>query len=182
MTYHDYKVNKQAIRDLSEGKQTDAVKEFLKRYEIRPRENKKEQSVNQKETTAMADKETQPQEPLQQSEVQQAAQQQQQPQAQQAAQESQGPRYRYNENMVNWEELEKVGISKASLEQQGLLDSMLKGYKTNKLVTPDHPSFRFADSQTGCKALTHPATGRTGGTCHSRHTQGTAVGTSLFRV
>ena len=38
-----------------------------------------------------------------------------------------------NENMVNWEELEKVGISKASLEQQGLLDSMLKGYKTNKL-------------------------------------------------
>ena len=49
MTYHDYKVNKQAIRDLSEGKQTDAVKEFLKRYEIRPRENKKEQSVNQKE-------------------------------------------------------------------------------------------------------------------------------------
>ena len=82
----------------------------------------------------MADKETQPQEPLQQSEVQQAAQQQQQPQAQQAAQESQGPRYRYNENMVNWEELEKVGISKASLEQQGLLDSMLKGYKTNKLV------------------------------------------------
>lgn len=134
MTYHDYKVNKQAIRDLSEGKQTDAVKEFLKRYEIRPRENKKEQSVNQKETTAMADKETQPQEPLQQSEVQQAAQQQQQPQAQQAAQESQGPRYRYNENMVNWEELEKVGISKASLEQQGLLDSMLKGYKTNKLV------------------------------------------------
>ena len=134
MTFHDYKVNKQAIRDLSEGKQTDAVKEFLKRYEIRPRENKKEQSVNQKETTAMADKETQPQEPLQQSEVQQAAQQQQQPQAQQAAQESQGPRYRYNENMVNWEELEKVGISKASLEQQGLLDSMLKGYKTNKLV------------------------------------------------
>ena len=134
MTFHDYKVNKQAIKDLAEGKKTDAVKEFLKRYEIRPRENKKEQSVNQKEKTAMADKETQPQEPLQQSEVQQAAQQQQQPQAQQAAQESQGPRYRYNENMVNWEELEKVGISKASLEQQGLLDSMLKGYKTNKLV------------------------------------------------
>ena len=134
MTFHDYKMNKQAIKDLAEGKKTDAVKEFLKRYEIRPRENKKEQSVNQKEKTAMADKETQPQEPLQQSEVQQAAQQQQQPQAQQAAQESQGPHYRYNENMVNWEELEKVGISKASLEQQGLLDSMLKSYKTNKLV------------------------------------------------
>ena len=138
MTVHDYKMNKQAIRDLAEGKQTDAVKEFLKRYEIRPKENRKEQNVNQEKTETMAKKKQQqpqqPQEPLQQSEVQQAAQQQQQPQAQQAAQESQGPRYRYNENMVNWEELEKVGISKASLEQQGLLDSMLKGYKTNKLV------------------------------------------------
>ena len=33
MTIHDYKQNRQAIRDLSEGKETDAVKEFLKRYE-----------------------------------------------------------------------------------------------------------------------------------------------------
>lgn len=133
MTYHDYKVNKQAIRDLSEGKQTDAVKEFLKRYEIRPRENKKEQSVNQKETTAMADKETQPQEPLQQSEVQQAAQKTQ-PQVPQAEQQPQAPRYRYNEDMIDWNALEKIGVPKASLEQEGLLDSMLKGYKTNKLV------------------------------------------------
>ena len=44
MTFHDYKVNKQAIKDLAEGKKTDAVKEFLKRYEIRPRENKEEQN------------------------------------------------------------------------------------------------------------------------------------------
>lgn len=36
--------------------------------------------------------------------------------------------------MVNWDALEKMGVSKTSLEQQGLLDSMLKGYKTNKLV------------------------------------------------
>lgn len=47
MTVHDYKMNKQAIKDLAEGKQTDAVKEFLKRYEIRPKENRKEQNVNQ---------------------------------------------------------------------------------------------------------------------------------------
>ena len=77
MTFHDYKVNKQAIQDLAEGKKTDAVKEFLKRYEIRPRENKEEQNMNKQET-AMAKKETQPQEPLQQSEVQQASQQRQQ--------------------------------------------------------------------------------------------------------
>ena len=114
MTFHDYKVNKQAIKDLAEGKKTDAVKEFLKRYEIRPRENKEEQNMNKQET-AMAKKETQPQ-------------------AQQVPQEPQGPRYRYNENMIDWEGLDKIGISKATLEQQGLLDSMLRGYKTNKLV------------------------------------------------
>jgi len=58
MTVHDYKQNRQAIRDLSQGKETDAVKEFLKRYEIRPRENK-EQSKNEKETETMAKKQKQ---------------------------------------------------------------------------------------------------------------------------
>ena len=120
MTIHDYKQNKQAIRDLSQGKETDTVKEFLKRYEIRPRENR-EQSKNEKEKETMAKKQT-PQEKAQQ------------PVQTPQTQEQQAPRYRYNENMVNWEALEKIGVSKASLEQQGLLDSMLKGYKTNKLV------------------------------------------------
>ena len=122
MTFHDYKMNKQAIRDLSEGKQTDAVKEFLKRYEIRPKENKKEkQSVNQKGKTAMADKETKPQEPLQQSEVQQAAQQQQQVQTQQAAQQQPGPRYRYNENMINWRNWTRSEYPKLCLNSRGFL-------------------------------------------------------------
>ena len=137
MTVHDYKMNKQAIRDLAEGKQTDAVKEVLKRYEIRPKENRKEQNVNQEKTETMAKKKQQqpqqPQEPLQQSEVQQAAQGAQ-PQVPQAEQQPQAPRYRYNEDMIDWNALEKIGVSKASLEQEGLLDSMLKGYKTNKLV------------------------------------------------
>ena len=123
MTIHDYKQNKQAIKDLSQGKETDAVKEFLKRYEIRPRENK-EQSKNEKETETMAKKQkSNPQEQVPQPTVSTG-----QPQEQQA------PRYRYDENMVNWDALEKMGVSKTSLEQQGLLDSMLKGYKTNKLV------------------------------------------------
>ena len=39
MTYNDYKRNRQAIKDLAEGKQTDAVKEFLKHYEIRDRKS-----------------------------------------------------------------------------------------------------------------------------------------------
>ena len=120
MTIHDYKQNKQAIKELSQGKETDTVKEFLKRYEIRPRENR-EQSKNEKEKETMAKKQT-PQEKAQQ------------PVQTPQTQEQQAPRYRYNENMVNWEALEKIGVSKASLEQQGLLESMLKGYKTNKLV------------------------------------------------
>lgn len=127
MTIHDYKQNKEAIKDLSQGKETDAVKEFLKRYEIRPRENK-EQGKNEKEQETMAKKQRQ----QTQEQTQQQAAQPQHPTAQ--PQEQQAPRYRYNENMVNWDALEKMGISKASLEQQGLLDSMLKGYKTNKLV------------------------------------------------
>lgn len=130
MTVHDYKMNKQAIKDLAEGKQTDAVKEFLKRYEIRPKENRKEQNVKAKKQQQQPQ---QPQEPLQQSEVQQAAQGAQ-PQVPQAEQQPQAPRYRYNEDMIDWNALEKHGVSKASLEQEGLLDSMLKGYKTNKLV------------------------------------------------
>ena len=123
MTIHDYKQNRQAIKDLSQGKETDAVKEFPKRYEVRPRENK-EQSKNEKETETMAKKQkSNPQEQVPQPTVSTG-----QPQEQQA------PRYRYDENMVNWDALEKMGVSKTSLEQQGLLDSMLKGYKTNKLV------------------------------------------------
>lgn len=129
MTIHDYKQNKQAIKDLSAGKETDAVKEFLKRYEIRPRESKK-QNTNEKEEATMAKKKEQPQEqPQQTAQPKQTVQEPKQQAAQQQA-----PRYRYNENMVNWDALEKIGVSKASLEQQGLLDSMLKGYKTNKLV------------------------------------------------
>lgn len=46
MTYHDYQRNKQAIKDLAEGKQTDAVKEFLKHYEIRPKRQEEQKSTN----------------------------------------------------------------------------------------------------------------------------------------
>ena len=53
---------------------------------------------------------------------------------QQEPQGQQTPTYRYNENMINWEELGKFGISKEMLEQSGQLDSMLKGYKTNRTM------------------------------------------------
>lgn len=138
MTYNDYKRNRQALDDLAKGKQTDAVKEFLKHYEIRPRKQEEQQNTNEKENKSMAKKQ-QPQ-PEQQQQPQQ--QPEQLTQVEQAAQgmegqpagEQQSPVYRYNENMIDWEALGKVGISKEMLEQSGALDGMLRGYKTNKTI------------------------------------------------
>ena len=132
MTFNDYKQNKQALKDLAEGKKTDAVKEFLKRYEIVPKANNQKNSQTKEEETTMAKKQEQTAQaqPEQVSQVEAAAQgrEQQEPQRQQT------PTYRYNENMINWEELGKFGVSKEMLEQSGQLDSMLKGYKTSKTM------------------------------------------------
>lgn len=138
MTYNDYKRNRQALDNLAKGKQTDAVKELLKHYEIRPRKQEEQQNTNEKENESMAKKQ-QPQ-PEQQQQPQQ--QPEQLTQVEQAAQgmegqpagEQQSPVYRYNENMIDWEALGKVGISKEMLEQSGALDGMLRGYKTNKTI------------------------------------------------
>ena len=131
MTYNDYKRNRQALDDLAKGKQTDAVKEFLKHYEIRPRKQEEQQNTNEKENESMAKKQQPEQQPEQLTQVEQAAQGMEG----QPAGEQQSPVYRYNENMIDWEALGKVGISKEMLEQSGALDGMLRGYKTNK-TTP----------------------------------------------
>ena len=105
---------KQAVEDIAAGKKTKAVEEFLNKYEIVPR-GKENQSINQQNQEEMAKKnETQ----------------------QQAAQEGgqQQPKYRYNESMINWEELKHFGLSREYLQERGLLDQMLKGYKTNQVV------------------------------------------------
>ena len=138
MTYNDYKRNRQAIKDLVEGKQTDAVKEFLKHYGIRPKKQEEQLSTNEKENASMAKKKQQ-EEPQQQQPQQQPEQHTQVEQAAQGMEgqptgEQQAPVYRYNENMIDWEALGKVGVSKEMLEQSGALDSMLKGYKTNKTI------------------------------------------------
>ena len=105
---------KQAIEDLAAGKQTKAVEDFLKKYEIVPRD-KENQSINNQNQEEMAKKnETQ----------QQAAQ----------GDGTQQPKYRYNESMINWEELKNFGLSREYLMERGLLDQMLKGYKTNQVV------------------------------------------------
>lgn len=106
---------KQAIEDLAEGKKTKAVEEFLKKYEITPK-NQTEQSINNQNSEEMA-KKNQTQQPVVEANDQQ-----------------QNNQYRYNESMINWDQLKNFGLSRGYLQERGLLDSMLKGYKTNQLV------------------------------------------------
>lgn len=106
---------KQAIEDLAEGRKTKAVEEFLKKYEITPK-NQTEQSINNQNSEAMA-KKNQTQQPVVEANDQQ-----------------QNNQYRYNESMINWDQLKNFGLSREYLQERGLLDSMLKGYKTNQLV------------------------------------------------
>ena len=106
---------KQAIEDLAAGKQTKAVEDFLKKYEIVPRD-KENQSINNQNQEEMAKK----------NETQQ--------QAAQGDGTQQQPQYRYNESMINWEELKNFGLSREYLMERGLLDQMLRGYKTNQVV------------------------------------------------
>ena len=110
MTFEDYKRNKQALKDLAAGKKTDTVREFLKHYEIRSRNNQKEERTTIDKNTNMA-----------QNVKQQTGQEQQ-------------PAYRYKEAMIDWKGMEKVGVSKDLLVRMNLLDGMLRGYKTNRLV------------------------------------------------
>ena len=105
---------KQAIEDLAAGKQTKAVEDFLKKYEIVPRD-KENQSINNQNQEEMAKK----------NETQQQATQ---------GDGTQQPKDRYNESMINWEELKNFGLSREYLMERGLLDQMLRGYKTNQVV------------------------------------------------
>ena len=102
---------RQAVEDIAAGRKSDAVDEFLKKYEIVPR-TKENQSINNQNQEEMAKKN--------------------QTQQQAAPETGQQPKYRYNESMINWEELKHFGLSREELQERGLLDQMLKGYKTNQ--------------------------------------------------
>lgn len=114
----DSPANKKALEDLAAGKRSEAVTEFLKKYEIRPRKNTEKQNVKQQET--------------------QMAKQEGKPQAESAQQPvpatDEKPKYRFNESMINWDSLKNYGLSREFLEEKGLLDQMLRGYKTNQTV------------------------------------------------
>lgn len=106
--------NRQAMKDLTDGKQTKAVEEFLKKYDITPK-RKENQSINNQKTETMAKQNQQASTPI--------------------AAQSTAPGYRFNESMINWEQLKNFGISREFLQEKGLLDQMLKGYKSNQTIS-----------------------------------------------
>jgi hypothetical protein len=111
----------ETLKDLAAGKDTPEVKKFLETYEIRLKETANKQSIHNKNEKEMAKQEQSPQKPAQ-------------TQPQTAGNGGETPKYRYNESMINWDQLKNFGISREYLQEKGLLDSMLKGYKTNALV------------------------------------------------
>ena len=75
------------MEDIAAGRKSDAVDEFLKKYEIVPR-TKENQSINNQNQEEMAKKN--------------------QTQQQAAPETGQQPKYRYNESMINWEGTETL--------------------------------------------------------------------------
>lgn len=106
--------NRQALEDLAAGKRTKAVDEFLKTHEIQPRKQIKMDKEQKKMAKQAEEPRMTPAQPVPAAEDQ--------------------PKYRFNEAMINWEQLKNFGLSKEFLEEKGLLDSMLRGYKTNQTV------------------------------------------------
>ena len=115
--FHLFKLNllsfgkfNKVLNDLAQGKDTPEVRKFLEQYEIKPKETANKQSINNKNENVMAKQE-------------------------QTAETGKTERpNRFNESMIDWNQLKNFGLSREYLTEKGLLDGMLKGYKTNALV------------------------------------------------
>lgn len=118
---------RQAIEDIAAGKKTDAVEEFLRKYEIIPK-GKQQENTNNQNVEEMAKKQKD------QEEVRMSPREVQAQQAAAAGQQPEQRAPRYNESMIDWEQLKLFGISRDYLAERGLLDQMLRGYKTNQMV------------------------------------------------
>lgn len=112
LTANEFKNSRQAIEELKAGKQTPATEEFIKNHEIKS--TSENQSINHQNQQEMAKQANNP------TPVEGAS--------------AEGQTYRFNESMIDWEKLKNFGISREYLQEKGLLDGMLKGYKTNQTV------------------------------------------------
>lgn len=112
LTLDEFKNNRQAIKDIKAGRQTPAAEEFIKKHGLK---NEPENpNINQQKQQEMAKQTTTP--------------------ATAEAASGEGQNYRFNESMIDWEKLKSFGLSREYLQEKGLLDGMLKGYKTNQTV------------------------------------------------
>jgi hypothetical protein len=114
LNFGDFKQSNETLTDLAAGKDTTEVKKILETYEIKPDEKAEKESIHNKNENVMAN--------------------QSQTQQQTAGNAGEAPKYRYNESMIDWEQLKNFGVSRDYLQEKGLLEGMLKGYKTNALV------------------------------------------------
>ena len=113
MPFSKFEKHREAIEDLTNGRQTDRVKEFLDKYEIRPKRTKQQTNINSKKEQIMT------------NQIQAASS---------SGQTGEAAKHRFNEAAIDWEQLRNFGLSKEYLQEKGLLDSMMRGYKTSLLV------------------------------------------------
>ena len=115
MPLHAAKSAAHLFRDLAGEKPSEKALEIARQYEIKP-ENVKEKNQNTLKNNQM--------------EVnQESTKTQTQP-----AQDNRPSQNRFQEQMINWDEMNKFGISREYLKEKGLLDDMLKGYKSREAV------------------------------------------------
>ena len=107
------------MRDLFKENPSKEIQDFADKYEVKP-VAQAQKEVNQQNQT------------LKQNQM--STDQKTQTQTQAAPPADGASKIRFNEAMINWEQLSQFGISRDYLEKAKLLDEMLKGYKTSKLV------------------------------------------------
>jgi hypothetical protein len=105
---------KRAMRDIEQGRITKNVVRFLKKYTVTPDNTHRIHQPKTNNNMAKQENQTNPVP---------ATVEQQEP-----------PRYRFHEAMIDWKQVEAHGLTRGDLEQRGLYDPMMRGYKSDKLI------------------------------------------------
>ena len=126
---------KKALADIEQGKITPEVVKFLKKYEVNRRQAESHASSlangrGAKEETSGNPDSIKSIDNLKQEKMAK----QENTNAPANVDEMQPPRYRFNEAMIDWNQVNAFGISREQLEQRGLYDQLMRGYKSNDLV------------------------------------------------
>ena len=97
---------------------------LINQYEVQPPQQAQQQQQQSQQPQPTAGQQQPPTDAPQQQQSQS-----QQPQAQQPQ-----PQYKYDVNKIDWNSLSNLGVKREQLEQNGMLDQMLKGFQTDKTV------------------------------------------------